>query len=178
MGKLLQRVLFLVISCTITLVAVNLTPIKSTVVEETVFETVQVVDIDNATINAITTVTDEIESTNLYSEDDLDILAHIVWGEAGSNWISDSTQQYVASVVLNRVNSDSWPDTIYDVVHQRGQYSCIGWCFSSSPTQRCYDNALYVLMNGSQLPENVVYQSSVAMGPVYCVQNGIVFSYG
>lgn len=102
----------------------------------------------------------------LVDEHDLEILAHVVAGEAMS--CDDKEQQYVASVVLNRVGHHLFPDTVQEVVEQPGQYGCIKngvWKgVAAKPDQRCYDNARYILQNGPILPSNVVFQAQFAQG--------------
>ena len=87
-------------------------------------------------------------------------LSKAIAQELGSNWVPDWAQQWVASVVLNRVNHPSFPDTIYGVLHQPGQYCG----FYATPTEQNIANARYVLENGSVLPENVVFQSLCTQG--------------
>ena len=100
------------------------------------------------------------ENAATYTEDDLYWLSKAIAQELGSNWVPDWAQQWVASVVLNRVNHPSFPDTIYDVLHQPGQYCG----FYATPTEQNIANARYVLENGSVLPENVVFQSLCTQG--------------
>lgn len=100
------------------------------------------------------------ENTATYTEDDLYWLSKAIAQELGSNWVPDWAQQWVASVVLNRVNHPSFPDTIYGVLHQPGQYCG----FYATPTEQNVANAKYVLENGSVLPENVVFQSLNTQG--------------
>ena len=100
------------------------------------------------------------ENVATYTEDDLYWLSKAIAQELGSNWVPDWAQQWVASVVLNRVNHPSFPDTIYDVLHQPGQYCG----FYATPTEQNIANARYVLENGSVLPENVVFQSLCTQG--------------
>lgn len=57
------------------------------------------------------------------SDSDYILLCNAVAHEAGSNWISTSEKAKVAEVILNRVNSGSYPDTVYGVLTQRGQFS-------------------------------------------------------
>lgn len=95
-----------------------------------------------------------------YTEDDLYWLSRAIAQELGSYWVPDWAQQWVASVVLNRVNHPSFPNTIYDVLHQHGQYCG----FYATPTEQNVANARYVLENGSVLPENVVFQSLCTQG--------------
>ena len=55
-------------------------------------------------------------------EADREIMAHLLCGECQSG--SRELQEAVGSVVLNRVESDDFPDTIDGVVFQKGQYAC------------------------------------------------------
>lgn len=101
--------------------------------------------------------------TAAYTEEDLYILAHVICGEAQS--YSDEEQLYVGSVVLNRVHSASYPNTIKDVVFQRNQYSCtVDGNYHRTPTERNWANAKFLLENGSVLPGNVVFQSGHRQG--------------
>ncbi|MDF2541253.1 MAG: hypothetical protein K0S47_971 [Herbinix sp.] len=56
-----------------------------------------------------------------YSAADLKLLACLVHSEAGTQ--SYEGKLAVANVVLNRVKSSKYPDTIKDVIYQRGQFS-------------------------------------------------------
>lgn len=98
--------------------------------------------------------------------DDLYLLAKIVEVEAGSSWITDEHKQMVASVVVNRVNSPEFPDTMYDVVYQRRQYAAAGTKYFEEliPSESSVRNALYVLQNGSIAPETVVFQAEFKQG--------------
>ncbi len=98
-----------------------------------------------------------------------DLLARIIACEMGCNWIPDEQQLYVGSVVLNRVASDLFPDTLQAVIYQPGQYApaISGWLETVQPDERTRENARWLLENGSVLPENVLYQSTVVQGEVY-----------
>lgn len=58
-----------------------------------------------------------------YTEEDLDLLARLITAEMGASWVSDEMQLYVGSVVLNRMQHPLFPDTLYDVIYAKGQYS-------------------------------------------------------
>ena len=73
------------------------------------------------TVEETTCTPAEDENLNAY---DLYYMAHLLYAEAGSSWCSDELQLYVGSVVLNRVESDQFPNTIRDVIYQDGQYAC------------------------------------------------------
>lgn len=80
-----------------------------------------------------------------YSKEDYQILLKIVEAEAG---ICDSRGKIlVANVVLNRVNSDKFPDTIKEVVYQPSQFSpvsngSINTCQVTAQTVECVNRAL------------------------------------
>lgn len=94
---------------------------------------------------------------------DLYVLAHVLAGECQS--YSDEEQRYVGSVVLNRVNHDGFPDTIKQVVFQKGQYSCVvDGNYYREPTAKNWMNAKWLLENGSILPDNVIWQSGAKQG--------------
>ena len=107
-----------------------------------------------------------------YTEEDLDLLSRVIYAEVGCTWIPDWVQRMVGSVVLNRVNSPYYPDTIYDVIYQPGQYAPT-WDGSihKTPDARTIENARYLLENGSICPENVVGQNSIVTG------SGVYTSY-
>ena len=109
---------------------------------------------------------EELETGLLINAEELEILARIIHGESGSNWCSDKMQLYVGSVFLNRVASEYFPNTFYEVAFQEGQYSCTrkGSGYWETPTERDYANAEYLLINGSQLESNYVWQSNFRQG--------------
>ena len=47
----------------------------------------------------------------------------LIYAEGGCTWIPDWVQRMVGSVVLNRVESEYYPDTIREVIYQPGQYA-------------------------------------------------------
>lgn len=103
-----------------------------------------------------------------YTGEDLDLLARLVNAEAGANWVPDWVQQAVASVVLNRVKSSHYPNTIRDVIYQRGQYGP-AWngSINRKASQKCIRNARKALEVGGTIPAGVVGQSGYISGKVY-----------
>ena len=114
-----------------------------------------------------------------YDKDELDLLARLIMAEAGSDWCKDDMLAYVGSVVLNRMASDKYPDTMYKVIYQPGQYACVNnGHINKEPTERCWEIAEDLLVNGSVLPENVVYQAEFRQGKgVYCTVQNMYFCY-
>lgn len=107
----------------------------------------------------------ETETEQPYSDDDLYVLSHIINAEAGDDNCSHEHRIAVGSVVLNRVASDIYPDTIRDVVFQSGQYSPT-WngSFDKDPSEDSVEVAELLLTEGSQLPENCLFQAEFPQG--------------
>lgn len=108
---------------------------------------------------------------------EVQLLARLVNAEAGG--ASKQTQIAVASVVLNRVNSDKYPDTISEVIYQSGQYTpAHNGAIDRTPTEESVESALYVYKNGSQIPSNVLYQSKFIQGSgIWAQLDGDYFCY-
>lgn len=107
----------------------------------------------------------ETEAKNAYTDDDLYCLAHIINAEAGDDNCTHEHRIAVGSVVLNRVAADDFPNTIREVVFDPGQYSPT-WngSFEKEPSQDSWDTAEYLLENGSQIPENCIWQAEFPQG--------------
>lgn len=106
-----------------------------------------------------------------YSASDLDLLAAIVYAEAGDQDFIG--QRLVADVVLNRVASPAWPNTVSGVVYQAGQFSPVtdggldrAW---GNVSESCYEAARLALA-GDRIDTQVIYFS------MYGCANG-VFAY-
>lgn len=119
------------------------------------------------------------EEVPKWSNDDFERLAHLIYAEGGAQ--GETCMIYIGSVVLNRVNSDRYPNTIKGVINQKGQYTVKGWYMSREPSETAYHIANYLLEEGSQLPSWVLYQHGnnrpVAGTKIYKRENGEVFSY-
>lgn len=96
-------------------------------------------------------------------------VAHLMMGEAG---YTDSTERRLtASVLLNRVDSDKFPDTIGECLYQPGQYDTVRdrGPFWNEPTEECWKDAEELLTQWyetgeTDLPESVVYQALFPQG--------------
>ena len=88
--------------------------------------------------------------------EDYQVLLHIVQAEAG---ICDSKGKIlVANVILNRVRSDEFPDTVTEVVYQRSQFSpvadgSINTCKVTQETINCVERAI----RGEDYSEGALY---------------------
>ena len=88
---------------------------------EVIYESEEVVieenyDIEYSEYNGETT------SDNYLTDYEYIMLCNAVAYEAGSDWIPTSEKAKVAEVIMNRVASPEFPDTIYDVLTQEGQF--------------------------------------------------------
>jgi spore germination cell wall hydrolase CwlJ-like protein len=112
-----------------------------------------------------------------YTQDDLNVLTRIIHGEAsGQSW---NFQVAVGSVVLNRVKSKKFPNTIRGVVFQKGQYAAT-WDgnYNKTPSEQSKRVAKYLLENGSQLPSYVIFQAEFKQGKgVYKKMGNTYFCY-
>ena len=82
---------------------------------------------------------EEIEEEIRFGE--MELIAQLVMAEAGNQDLTG--KRYVADVILNRVDSDIFPDTVEEVIFQENQFSVIengafdeaGWTI----TEECYE---------------------------------------
>lgn len=82
------------------------------------------------------------------TEDEIDLLARIVWLEANGEPVEG--QEAVVEVVFNRMTSDLYPDTLYDVLSQRNPVQFCSWKNRgiAKPTQKEYDS-IHSVLNGN-----------------------------
>lgn len=69
----------------------------------------------------------EVETEPLYSEEELEMLACVIYQEAGGDACCDNCRMRVGDVVLNRVADERFPDTMYEVLTQEKQYGRYHW---------------------------------------------------
>lgn len=124
-----------------------------------------------------------------YTERELEILAIIIYQEAGADYIQNSTRYYVGDVFMNRVESKRYPNTIEEVALQRAQYGTLYWTGIVWPeraqnpgeahaVQRAWDIAKDVLEGNRTLPRYVIFQSEKEQGDAtYLKQDGLYFCY-
>lgn len=74
--------------------------------------------------NAVNDVDNSVELP-AYTDKQLEILALIIYQEAGGDMCSDDTRRKVGSVFLNRVNCSLFPETFEGVATQKSQYGTL-----------------------------------------------------
>ena len=110
-----------------------------------------------------------------YSDEDIRILTTTVFHEAGHT--TEQLRQYVAQVVLNRVEDSRFPDTVKGVITQPGQYStkyatveaanAIQATDSKNGTYYygiCEDSVKAAMMGQVEMPSTVLYQANFSQG--------------
>lgn len=114
-----------------------------------------------------------------YTYKDAELLAEVIYYE---NWNTDKEKEaayLTGAVVMNRVHSTEWPDTIKDVLYQRGQYSTTKKFFTKEIPNECLEMAIKILAEGTEdVPKDVVFQATFKQGKIYKVINGEYFCYG
>ena len=92
------------------------------------------------------------------SVEDILLMAAAMELENGMN--SDLCLLYTGSVILNRVNSPDWPNSVRGVLYQKGQYAqvTLDRLYSVKVTERVMCLALKLATCGS-LDEEIVFQS-------------------
>lgn len=125
-----------------------------------------------------------------YTDEELDILALIVYQEAGGDRVSDGTRRLVAQVFLNRVNDSRFPDSFYEVATSERQYGRLYWTGIVWPdrassqaeahaVERAYKIAQEVLESDEPIcPEGVIFQAEFVQGEIYAEQDGMYFCFG
>ena len=124
------------------------------------------------------TVEESLDEYLGWTNEDYERMAHLVYAEGGSQGYT--CMMYIGSVLLNRIESDRYPDSMYECIHQKGQYSVKDYYMNLTPSEEAYYVAEELLTNGSVLPDYVLYQRyqrAVRGTTEYERVNGEVFSY-
>ena len=104
----------------------------------------------------------ETESECTYTDEDVWYLSRVIQAESG--YCQTEMMEGVGSVVLNRVESDLFPDSIREVIEQPGQYSTLSWLSQQTPTDEVMEVTYDLLDNGSKYPDDVIYQANFVQG--------------
>ena len=99
--------------------------------------------------------------------EELWLLSKIIYAEAGSVWLPMEWKMAVGEVVLNRMASPEFPDTMREVLEQPGQYYGKGSRYFDAikPSAECVEAARRLLEGERVLSEpGVVFQSNYRLG--------------
>lgn len=97
--------------------------------------------------------------------EDISLLAEVIYHE---NWHTDPDHlaaYYTGAVVMNRVKSPKWPNTVESVLYQNGQYSTTHKFFTRVLPAEVYALARQILKEGTpDVPDTVIYQAMFRQG--------------
>ena len=104
------------------------------------------------------------------------LLARVVWVEARGESLEG--QQAVAEVVLNRLASDRYPDTLRGVIYAENQFRSVPFLDEATPYQAQYEAIEAAIYGPYILPEDVVHFATSAVNEaVWGRIGGHVFCY-
>lgn len=93
---------------------------------------------------------------NLPCNEDVILLAQLIESEAGGE--KETGQIAVGNVVLNRVKSPNFPNTLQDVIFQKGQFCVVTrGTINRTPRAKSIDMAKKVLEGEQVVPEDVIF---------------------
>lgn len=118
------------------------------------------------------------EAVPKYTQEDVNLLAEVIYWE---NWHTDKEHlaaYYTGAVVMNRVKSKEWPNSIEAVLYERGQYSTTKYFFTEEIPAEVYEMAERILRDGTDdVPEGVIFQSMRPLGKVWKKVNTDYFCF-
>lgn len=113
------------------------------------------------------------------SEDEIDLLARIVWLESCGE--PQEGQEAVVEVIFNRMASELYPDTLYDVLSQQNPVQFCSWKNReiAEPTEKEYQSIYNVLEGKTNILRNdTLYFSTEPLTPnLDCRIGGHSFCY-
>lgn len=105
----------------------------------------------------------ETEEIVVLDEYEVDLLARAIYNECGI--LGYDAMYLCGCVILNRVESNIYPNSIHDVLYQKGQYQIVSnGHINRSANEQAYEIARELLTNGSTIPKEVLFQSQFIQG--------------
>lgn len=134
------------------------------VVLESLNDAVMQIEEKDATIQGLTSEVNKLKeeaktvavSPSSFNQADIDLLYRLVEAEAGGESIRGRIA--VANVVLNRIKSDKYPNTMGEVIYQRNQFEVvnIGTINTKTPSEGTVEAVNRALNGEKVVPDNVV----------------------
>lgn len=116
---------------------------------------------------------------SIINQQELLLLAKIIHAEAASNNYTDKC--YVGTVVMNRLDSGRWENSIYSVITAKGQYPSYGnEKFNQYPPEDCLQIAKELMLGERYgVPKNVIFQAQFKQGNGVYAKIGVhYYCYG
>ena len=145
--------------------------------------------VEQVELPQVETVPDEIVLSRIQPMSDeyyecVEILARVIHAEESNEVNGEEASWCVAGVVLERVYDEDYPNTIEDVIYQRGQFECTwnGGMYREEPTDVEWEisaEAMQLYLEGGRiLPEDSVYIAEFRQGAGVVSQDGVVKQFG
>jgi len=112
------------------------------------------------------------KNETIISFTDMFLLSKIITAEAGSSWLSIEWKMMVGEVLLNRVESPEFPNTISECLYQPGQYYGVGneYFENLTPNRDSVEAATRLLLGERIINDpSVVFQANFIQGSGVCV---------
>lgn len=90
------------------------------------------------------------------NQDELEMLACVIYQEAGGNRSCDDCRRYVADIVLNRIEHPKFPDTMEAVLTAANQYGRFHYTGIKWPERAQYDTEKEAVARAYQIAEEVL----------------------
>ena len=112
------------------------------------------------------------------SREDRELMARVVWVEAQGE--PEEGQQAVAEVILNRLASEEFGNTVRDVIYAEGQFRSVPYLEDAEPYQAQYEAIERAVYGPYVLPEDVIHFASFPTndnvwgeigGHIFCYQS-------
>lgn len=130
----------------------ELTRLVETQVVEVPVEVVDIVETVDEPVESVEIVEPEIE----VDPEEVELLAKVIYQEAGGDECCDDCRRRVADVVLNRVNDERFPDTILGVLSERAQYGRYHWTGVVWPEKAKYESEAHAVERAYRIAEEVL----------------------
>ena len=159
--------------------------------EINISEKIEAEEVDEEPAEDIGVAAEEpVEEENVVDPEDLEMLACVIYQEAGADYCCDDCRRRVADVVLNRAEDDRFPDNIRDVLTQKRQYGRYYWTGVVWPERAKNDCEKHAVERAYRIAEEVlkgehselygegyIWQAEFKQGTgvVYCDQCKIYF---
>lgn len=114
----------------------------------------------------------------LLNKEERELLCRTVYCESGNQSIE--TQEMVALTILNRIESDKFPDTLHDVIYQKNQYEVTTWNgFENYEWTEQVEQAVENALIENRYPSDMYYFRNSyyhSFGVPYMQSGGLYFS--
>lgn len=115
--------------------------------------------------------------SKLYTKDNIKLLSKIIHHEAGN--VRQKTRKLVGVVVLKRMKSPLFPNTMRGVLFQPRQYMSEYSLMQVTPNKKSIKTAKNLLKKGykgiKKYPDNLLFHSNFVQGEIYAVSDGVYF---